>query len=70
MSQIQDTFEIGSWITVNKRRYIIAEHSSYPINGGISVHINAVGYENCAPKVMTFSKLPLPKKAKRKPKKR
>lgn len=67
MSQIQDTFEIGSWITVNKRRYIIAEHSSYPINGGISVHINAVGYENCEPKVMTFSK---PKKAKRKPKKR
>jgi len=66
MSQLQDTFKCGDVVVMNGKRYIIAEHSNYQTNGGISLNITAVAYENCEPMVAKFiSNVLKPRKIKK-----
>lgn len=51
---MNDTFACGGVIIVGGRQYVVAEHTFYPTNGGISMNIIAVAYENVEPMVRTF----------------
>jgi len=62
----KDTFECGGFITVNGKRYVVAETTCYPTNGGIHLSVVAAAYEHCEPIIPNYHE---PKKTV-KPKKR
>ena len=52
--ETKDTFECGGFITVNGKRYVVAETTCYPSNKGIHFSVVAMAYEHCEPIIPNY----------------